>query len=50
MKYQVHIYYDGPFIHADAVMSVAADDEHDAVREAIALIGPPKIGSVQEIR
>lgn len=47
-KYAVHVYYDGPWLHDDAVLHVAARDEQDAVREAIALIGPPKIGEVTE--
>ena len=47
-KFEVHVYYDGPWLHDDAVIHLAAADEADAVREAIALIGPPKIGLVKE--
>jgi hypothetical protein len=47
-KFEVPVYYDGPWLHDDAVLHVAAADEQDAVREAIALIGPPKIGKVRE--
>lgn len=38
------------FISDDTVITVAARDEADAIREAIVLVGPPKIGEVREIR
>lgn len=49
-KFEVHVYYDGPWIHDDAVITLAAQDEADAVREAIALVGPPKVGSIREVQ
>jgi hypothetical protein len=48
-KYEVSVYFDGPWINDDAVIRLAAADEADAVREAIALVGPPKIGEVKEV-
>jgi hypothetical protein len=48
-KYEVAVYYDGPWLNDDAVIRLAASSPEDAVREAIALVGPPKIGSVQEV-
>lgn len=47
-KFEVHVYYDGPWLNDDAVIHLAAADEADAIREAILLVGPPKIGSVKE--
>jgi hypothetical protein len=47
-KFEVPVYYDGPWLHGEAVVHVAAADPEDAVREAIALIGPPKVGKVSE--
>ena len=49
-KYEVHVYYDGPFLHDDTVITVAAKDKADAMREAMILVGPPKIGEIKEIQ
>ena len=48
-KYEVPVHYDGPWLVASSVIVVAARDKEDAVREAIALIGPPKVGEVKEV-
>lgn len=48
-KFEVHVYYDGPFLHDDTVITLAARDEGDAIREAMVLVGPPKIGEVREV-
>jgi len=47
--YEVHVYYDGPFIHDDTVITVAAKDKQEAMREAMILVGPPKIGEIREV-
>ena len=47
-KYAVPVYYDGPWMHAEAVIHVVAADKEDAVREAFALLGPPKVGEIKE--
>ena len=49
-KYEVHVYYDGPFLHDDATITVAARDKTDAIREAMILVGPPKIGEIKEVQ
>lgn len=49
-KFEVHVYFDGPHIHDDAVITVVAISEADAVREAILAVGPPKTGDVREVR
>lgn len=47
MRYQVHLYYDGPVFNDDAVVTVVADNENDAVREAFVMAGLPKLAEVQ---
>jgi len=49
-KYEVHVYWDGPWFHDDAVITVAARDKQEAMREAMILVGPPKIGEIREVR
>jgi hypothetical protein len=49
-KFEVPVYYDGPFLHAEATITVAARDKQDAMREAMILVGPPKVGEVKEIQ
>jgi hypothetical protein len=44
--YKVHLYYDGPLFHDDATVRVSAENEADAVREAIVYAGLPKVGEV----
>ncbi len=49
-KYEVPVYYDGPFLHAETVITVAARDKQEAMREAMILVGPPKIGEIREVQ
>jgi len=46
-QYEVHVYFDGPYIHDDALVTVEAADPQEAVREAIAAIGLPRIAEVR---
>lgn len=48
-KFEVPLHYDGPWLVAATVVPVVARDEADAVREALAVIGPPKVGQVREM-
>ena len=48
-KFEVHLYFDGPAFHEDAVIKVPAENEADAVREAMVYAGLPKIGEVKEL-
>ena len=50
MKYEVELYFDGPVLTARGkVMVPDADSEADAVREAIAYLGLPKVGEIKKI-
>jgi hypothetical protein len=49
MRYEVHLYWDGPYFSEDTVHLVEAGSEAGAVREAIAQVGTPKLGSVREV-
>lgn len=49
-KFEVPVYYDGPWLHAEATITVAAQDKEDAIREAFILVGPPKTGEVREVQ
>jgi hypothetical protein len=46
VKYKVTLYWDGPVFRGEGAVAVEADSEGDAVREALAYAGLPKIGEV----
>ena len=50
MKYAVELYYDGPVLTARGTITIPdAASEADAVREALAYLGLPKVGEVTKI-
>jgi hypothetical protein len=49
VKYQVVLYWDGPVFSGQGIVKVEADSETDALREALAYIGLPKVKEVTVI-
>lgn len=49
MKYRVVLYWDGPVFSGEGTVKVEASSEADALREALAYIGLPKVKEVTVI-
>jgi hypothetical protein len=46
MRYRVVLYWDGPVFTGQGIVTVEADGEADALREALAYAGLPKVKEV----